>query len=75
MKLKGYYINLDDNRQCDHCGEEVSIQCLRGNLRGWEDVSSPHFKVETNLEFLKKFRRWCYKCNKHMEIKYRLQKI
>jgi ribosomal protein S27AE len=73
MKLKGYYVSLDDNRQCDRCGEEVSIQCFRGNLRGWEEVSSPHFKVETNLEFLKKLRRWCYRCNKPMEIKYRIQ--
>ena len=51
MNLKGYYISLDDNKQCDHCGGEVSIECFRGNLRGWEDVPSPHFRVETNLNF------------------------
>lgn len=73
MKPKGYYISLDDNRQCDHCGGEVSIQCLRDNLGYWQELSSPHFRVETNPEFLKKLRRWCHKCNKPMEIKYSIQ--
>jgi hypothetical protein len=71
MNPKGYHINLNDNRQCDNCEEEVLIQIFMGDIRGWEVVPSPSFRVELNLEFLKKFRRWCPKCNKPMEIKYR----
>ena len=47
--------------------------CFWDNLGWWEEVSSPHFMVERNPEFLKELRRWCHKCNKPMENKYRLQ--
>ncbi len=53
--------------------KKFQFNALGGVFGGWEEVSSPHFKVETNLEFLKKLRRWCYRCKKPMEIKYRIQ--
>jgi hypothetical protein len=72
MKAKAYSISLSDNRQCDNCQGEVSIQRITADFGGWEVVSSPSFGVQTNLEFLKKFRRWCCRCNKPSQIKYQV---
>jgi hypothetical protein len=72
--MKRYHISLDDNRQCDNCGGETSIQHLSHGL-WWETLPPPLFFMEQpNLNFLWELRRWCDKCNKQMEIKYRLQK-
>jgi len=75
MKLKHYYISSDENRQCDHCRGKVSIQYLSHGGLWWEKLEHPvFFAVQTNLKFLKVLRRWCDKCNKQMEIKYRIHK-
>ena len=72
--MKHYYISSDENGQCDDCGAEAAIQYLSHGGLWWQDLKPPvSFAVQTNLEFLKVLRRWCYKCNKQMEIKYRLQ--
>ena len=71
MKMKHYHISLDDNRKCDSCGGDTSIQYLSHGL-WWETLKPPvFFAVQTDLKFLKELKRWCGKCEKQMEIKYR----
>jgi hypothetical protein len=68
MEMKRYQISSEENRKCDSCGGETSIQYLSHGL-WWETVKPPvFFAVQTNLNFLKELRRWCEKCNKQMEI-------
>jgi len=71
MQVKHYQISSEENRKCDSCGGEASIERLSADSQ-WETLKPPvFFAVQTDLNFLKVLRRWCEKCNKHMEIKYR----
>ncbi len=70
MEVKNYQISSGENRKCDSCGGEASIQRLIADSQ-WETLKPPvFFAVQTDLNFLKVLRRRCEKCNKEMEIKY-----
>ena len=68
--MKHYHIRRDENRKCDDCGADTLVQFFRDGF-GWQTLGSVSFAVQPNLSFLKRFRRWCEKCKKPMEIRYR----
>ena len=69
--MKHYHIRQDENKKCDDCGGETWIQRFREGI-GWERIGPVSFAAQPNLEFLKRFRRWCPKCGKPLRIKYEI---
>ena len=67
--MKHYHIRQDENKKCDLCGEKTVMQFYREPI-GWQTLGSVYFAVQSNLAFLKVFRRWCTKCKKSSKIKY-----
>jgi formate dehydrogenase maturation protein FdhE len=69
--MKYYHIRRDKNVRCGYCGGKAVFEFLNKGGK-WQTLGTIYFAVQSNLAFLKMFRRLCTKCGKQSKIEYEI---
>jgi hypothetical protein len=70
-KMKFYHVRRAENVKCGYCGGNTVFEFVDKGGR-WKKLGSVSFGVQSNLAFLKMFRRLCTKCGKLSKIEYEI---